>query len=132
MLIRYKILDYAPDLIVLVVDMTDDFDDWKYRQTALYDADGNPKAVPPRNAYLSEYVDTESGPVEATFWTRAQLFLYRHSYFYAYLLSRREPTTGSRRQPVADAYPRWAWCLSLIHISEPTRPTTKSRMPSSA
>ena len=26
----------------------------------------------------------------------------------------------------------WAWCLSLIHISEPTRPPLLSRMPSSA
>ena len=32
----------------------------------------------------------------------------------------------------ADPANHAAWCLSLIHISEPTRPTRASRMPSSA
>jgi hypothetical protein len=112
-LIRYGILEYQPDLIVLVVDMTDDFDDWKYRQTALRDARGNPRAVPPRGAFLGQWIDTVEGPKKATAGRRLQLFLYRHSNLYSVLLARRG---GSGSEPFQDAsgevqgYPRWAWC----------------------
>lgn len=46
-LIRYYISQYSPDLIVLNIDMTDVFDDWKYRQTMIEDSMGNPWAAPP-------------------------------------------------------------------------------------
>jgi hypothetical protein len=65
-LIRHVLLDYDPDLIIVVVDMTDDYDDWKYRATAIFDGEGNPWAVPPRDLYAAPFLDTGSGPVIAT------------------------------------------------------------------
>lgn len=110
-LTRHRILDYAPDLIVAHVDMTDDFDEWKYRQTALTDDEGNPSAVPPRSAYLGDWVDTPGGAVPATFGMRVQLFLYRHSHFYRALLSRRAtPESPGAARARGGLYPRWGWC----------------------
>ena len=84
-LLRYQIMDFDPDLVVVVVDMTDDFDDWKYRLTMIPDSDGNPAAAPPRDIFASEFLDTRRGTVKATFWTRLQLFLFSKSQFFAYL-----------------------------------------------
>ncbi len=83
--LRYQIMDFDPDLVVVVVDMTDDFDDWKYRLTVIHDSDGNPAAAPPRDIFASEFIDTRRGVVKATFWTRLQLFLFSKSHFFAYL-----------------------------------------------
>lgn len=111
-LIRYKIMSYSPDLIVVNVDMTDVFDDWKYRQTAIFDDSGNPWAVPPRNIYSSTFLDTELGAVKATFWNRMQLFLYRNSNFYNLLLkyyAKKESRT--QKTPVnKPIHYRWMWC----------------------
>lgn len=114
LLVRYVLMDYSPDLIVVNVDMTDDFDDWKYSQTLIRDDEGNPLFAPPRSLYESAFLDTEGGPVKTTLWTKAQLFLAQHSY--AYNLSRR--WFKRKRQPGRPAphgagqglYPRWAWC----------------------
>jgi lysophospholipase L1-like esterase len=114
-LIRHVLLDYDPDLIIVVVDMTDDYDDWKYRATAIFDGEGNPWAVPPRDLYAAPFLDTRSGPVIATPTTKLQLFLFRHSSLFNLLLERRaaerSPSAASSApaRPAA-MYPRWAWC----------------------
>ncbi len=112
-LIRYVIAKYDADLIVLCVDMTDDYDDWKYSQTAIADASGNPVAVPPRNLYTSAFVDTPAGAVRATPLARLELFLYRNSYCYNWLLSRRlraQAQASAQAPAKGTLYPRWAWC----------------------
>ncbi len=116
LVIRYKILDYDPDLVVVAVDMTDDFDDWKYRQTAIYDEDGAPFACPPRDATRDAFVDSRSGVVRATWLTRMQLALYERSAFFRSLqraqTARLAPTPqmAEAAARAAGVYPRWAWC----------------------
>ncbi len=109
-LIRYYLAEYDPDLIVINVDMTDCFDDWKYRETLIVDEEGNPLAVPSRNLFDSAYVDTALGAVKGDFTSRTRLFLTRYSHLYNWM------ARGSSKPPPApeDAddivQPRWAWC----------------------
>ena len=115
-LLRYQIMDFDPDLVVVVVDMTDDFDDWKYRLTMIPDSDGNPAAAPPRDIFASEFIDTSKGTVKATFWTRLQLFLFSKSHLFAYLsyLGAEKLVTEMNTPLPPDSetriYQRWAWC----------------------
>ena len=114
-LLRHVVFDYAPDLVVIQVDMTDDFDDWKYGKTAILDEAGNPWAIPPRNPYESAYFDSSEGVIEANFWTRTQMFLVRNSYFYNYLLAEAAKEKGedkevSTNSNTAAIYNRWSWC----------------------
>ena len=83
-LIRYIILEYEPDVVVMNLDMTDSFDDWKYRQTAIFDPQGNPYAAPARDIYDDIYVQTRDGVRKATFMTRLNLWLFQNSYVYNY------------------------------------------------
>ncbi len=117
-LLSQVLFDYAPDLIVLNVDMTDDFDDWKYRDAAVLDESGNLVAVPPRNLFAADYIDTERGPVPATLSRRVALFLHLNSYTYHFVQRVSARLFGPPRVEVADpatdlaqnAYPRFAWC----------------------
>lgn len=123
-LTRYVLMDYAPDLIVVNVDMTDDFDDWKYAQTLIRDEAGNPWAVPRRSIYKAPYIDTAAGVVKANVWTKFQLFLVENSYTYNLIRKYVDPENATEaelaRKYVADAdtidsegirvYQRWAWC----------------------
>ena len=110
-LARYVLTDYDPDLIVVNVDMTDDFDDWKYQETLLKDADGNPRAAPPRDIYAAEYIDTATGPVASDLAIKLELFLFQNSYTYNLIRTKfvTEPTPAQLETPATDLYPRWAW-----------------------
>lgn len=117
-LLRQKLLDYSPDLIVVNVDLTDDFDDWKYSKTTLYDKDGNPWAVPPGNVMKGLFVDTESGAIEITTGIKAQLFLLKHSYAYNLIQNyfgpeKKAMPISKREQAIKNAslYKRWMWCF---------------------
>lgn len=123
-LTRYVLMDYAPDLIVVNIDMTDDFDDWKYAQTLIRDEADNPWAVPRRSIYEAPFVDTAEGVVEANIWTKGQLFLVENSYTYNLIRKYIDPENATEadlaRKYVADTdavdpsdgqiYQRWAWC----------------------
>ncbi len=65
--LRYQIMDFDPDLVVVAVDMTDDFDDWKYRLTVIHDSDGNPVAAPPRDIFASEFIGHAKGRCQSYF-----------------------------------------------------------------
>ncbi len=109
-LIRYVIMDYNPDLIVVNIDMTDSFDDWKYIQTGVYDEDGNPWAAPERNIYTDPFIDTADGLVKANTWNRLQLFLYQHSYVYNLILKLRSKRPQQKgKQKVHVNYSRSSW-----------------------
>ena len=121
-LIRHFIAPYSPDLIVINVDMTDDYDDWKYRQTLICDKEGNPWAVPPRSIYESLYVDTAKGAVRPNPLMKLNLFLFEKSYLYNYLQRRLFRPPDKRDFSFAGLqveyeeesgpalYKRWAWC----------------------
>lgn len=62
LLLKTKILELEPDLIVLNVDMTDVFDDSVvYRATLLTDKDGEPTACPSGHPLLATHRRTERG-----------------------------------------------------------------------
>ena len=46
-LVRYYLSEYSPDLLVLNVDMTDMYDDFRYRQVMQLGKDGAPYAIHP-------------------------------------------------------------------------------------
>lgn len=118
LLTRHELVDYSPDLIVVNVDMTDDFDDWKYRGTLIIDDKGDPFAAPPRNVGASNYLDLLRGTVKMTFWRRAQLFLYQHSNTFNLVLEVRRRLFPSGKAadavpsetPAGEFYQRWLWC----------------------
>lgn len=116
LLLRHVLVDYEPDLIVVNVDLTDDFDDWKYGQTLILDEDGNPFAAPKRSILDASFLDTVDGPVEMTSLIRLQLFLYQNSYTYNLIMNRWAggDEDGQRRlderRASGGAYKRWAWC----------------------
>ena len=88
-LFRYKVSEYNPDLVVITIAMNDVFDDWKYSQTLVVDDNGDPYAAPPRNLYSADYFEGKEGVVEASIWTRLQLFLAQNSAIYNYYLLHR-------------------------------------------
>lgn len=116
-LVRYKLLEYDPDLVVVNIDMTDEFDDWKYAMTTLYDEEGNPRAVPMRNLE-SSFIDTEDGAKKITGWHKAGFFLTKHSYTYNLLIQKVLPRLRSGVAPAGEdppkadeiLYQRWSWC----------------------
>ena len=121
-LARYFLLDYDPDLIVVDIDMTDDFDDWKYAQLQTVDDDGNPLAVSPVGYFGHTFTEGGAGVVPATARERVQLFLSRYSYIYN-TLDRVKSRLGiagtgsaaANEQSDAPAntrelYQRWSWC----------------------
>ena len=118
LLVRYVLKDYSPDLIVVNVDMTDDFDDWKYSQTLTRDKEGNPIFAPPRELYASTYIDTENGAIKATLWSRIRLFLTQNSYTYRLVVKAKNKVFGTNIDKVKltsdelaqESYQRWAWC----------------------
>ncbi|MEE2751498.1 MAG: hypothetical protein VX519_08700 [Myxococcota bacterium] len=106
-LVREVLVDYAPDVIVVVVDMTDDYDDWRYRQVARFDEAGDPIAVPggpPKSA------DVEAGSDESVeTWVEVERFLRENSSLYSMIRERNtavspEETTGEDAE-----YDRWSW-----------------------
>jgi hypothetical protein len=115
-LIRYFIQPYAPDVVVVNVDMTDPYDDWKYRETLITDADGDPVAVPPRDLYASPYVDTLRGAVRTGVFPRLALFLAEKSHLYNLIRTHvasppAEPLEGGIEGDDAQILvKRWGWC----------------------
>lgn len=120
--IKYYLLKYQPDVVVVNVDMSDDYDDWKYRQKLLYDKEGEPFAASPTNIYYQLFIDTEKGPVKATWLRRGILFLYQYSHLYNWLLKKFHRVDQSKekeeehwrsmvlRKGSVQFYPRWSWC----------------------
>ncbi len=71
LLLKTKILDFAPDLIVINVDMSDVFDDSIYRATLEVDAQGEPVACRPGHPALATHRRTARGLEELTLLQRA-------------------------------------------------------------
>ena len=119
LLLRHVVVHYEPDLVVVNVDMTDDFDDWKCRQYLIVDDEGKPFAAPPRKIYEAQTLDTLQGQIELTAWRKTQLFFYQHSNTYHALRDLRkafgiEPEVQAPgfvlNERLPHEYPRWAWC----------------------
>jgi len=114
LLTLHKLIRYNPDLIVFNVDMTDDFDDWKYEKTLVLDNDGNPWACPPRNIYTSLMVDTPSGIKTSTWLLKCRLFLLTHSYTYNFFRhhfkSKEIHKNVNEKTKDTAQYVRWEWC----------------------
>ena len=61
LLLKTKLLQFKPDLVVVTVDMTDAFDDRIYQATLTTDSDGNPVACAPGHPALATHRRTEKG-----------------------------------------------------------------------
>lgn len=121
-LTRYVLLEYDPDLIVVNVDMTDDFDDWKYARLLTVDDAGNPVSVSPMGILGHEFIEGTNGIAPATPRERVRLFLRRYSYIYntldrvkARLGIVGDAGAGSDSQRIVPAntdelYQRYSWC----------------------
>ena len=112
-LIRYYVIDFAPDLIVVNVDMTDVFDDTKYRATLTLDEGGDPWAVTPSDPWGAKMLDVGVGLVEPSPYERLRRYLHEKSYTYNFLLeykrhrsSGASPTSGVARRVYSA---RWGW-----------------------
>ena len=65
LLIKTRLLDYDPDLVVINIDMTDAVNDYVYRQTAVTDESGDVIAVrPPQEDFSFQYYTTPEGIVQ--------------------------------------------------------------------
>ncbi len=109
LLLRYKLLDYDPDLIVINIDMTDESEEWRWSKSVILDKEDNPLALPFLATALGGEVQTAAGIVKATPLTRLFLFLYRYSYFFNFILyldDERPPETSSKTVE----YKLWSWC----------------------
>lgn len=120
-LLRHVLIDnYSPDMVVLMVDMTDYFDDLKYGQTLVCDEKGNPWACPPHVLNYSAFVDSKYHTFIPTWRLKLQLWLASHSYIYNLMLTIRERQIVSHSfqkseiNPVSSPQPimdwPWAWC----------------------
>ncbi|MBD3272514.1 MAG: hypothetical protein GF384_08285 [Elusimicrobia bacterium] len=115
-LIRYYLLNYDPDVIVLNIDMTDVDDDYKYRHgNFIEDEYGNPWGVPGIGIYGVPFLDTHYGIIQATKSLKIHLFLYRYSNIYRFLLHLfRHQIDRNIRQKINSQnsvyIKRWQWC----------------------
>ena len=81
-LVRYYLSEYSPDLLVLNVDMTDVYDDFRYRQVMQLAEDGTPYAIHPGVIHDSDYVWGRNSPVRNSRWFRLKVWLYKNTYTY--------------------------------------------------
>lgn len=75
LLLKTRLLDYHPNLIVINVDMTDVFDDSLYSATLQVDEKGDPIACPPGHPLIRTHRRTERGLEEMTLTQRGLLWL---------------------------------------------------------
>ena len=81
-LARYYLADYSPDLLVVNVDMTDVYDDSRYRKNLSLDDAGKPWAILPGNVSESDYVWAGDRLAKASLMLKFRIFLYKHTYSY--------------------------------------------------
>lgn len=81
-LVRYYLSGYSPDLLVLNVDMTDVYDDFRYRQVMQLGKDGTPYAIHPGVIHDSDYVWGRNSPIRNSRWFRLKVWFYKNTYTY--------------------------------------------------
>jgi hypothetical protein len=88
LLIKEKILNYSPDLIIICVDMTDVTNDKLYRTRTIHDADGSPLAVSPfQNAEKQKYLMTPEGILKLSWLESWNKILIENLAFYRLISS---------------------------------------------
>ena len=86
LLIKTRILEYDPDLVVLNIDMTDVVNDYVYRKSAVTDQKGDLVAVrPPEEDFKFRYCSTPEGVVQRDELPRLRQWLSRCSGIAYYL-----------------------------------------------
>ena len=114
-LVRYYLIHFAPDLIVVNIDMTDVFDDAKYSATLTLDERGDPWGVTPSDAWGAQLLDVGAGVVEPSRSDRLRRYLHEKSYTYNFLLERIRHSAADPLQATAAARERdvrsrrWGW-----------------------
>ncbi|MDY6905155.1 MAG: hypothetical protein SWH61_10760 [Thermodesulfobacteriota bacterium] len=117
LLVRYVITDYNPDLIVVNVDMTDDFDDWWYGRNLIRDKEGNPQFAPRPEVDRADVKISANGELKVPVWSRVRLFFHKYSYTYNLIRHLRQwvfspAIDGDDREGRTGTYSRWSWCKS--------------------
>jgi hypothetical protein len=120
-LTRYYLIDYQPDLLVINVDMTDNFDDWKYRQSLVTNTAGEPWAVLPSNILKRKFIETNRGLVAANVLMKTIVLLEQYSYTFNWLRKLLyhpdlnesgipQPEKTEEKPTTSEFYQHWAWC----------------------
>lgn len=101
--LKQEIMPFAPDLVVINVDMTDVVNDMVYRRTAATDASGDfVTCGPTEGLYGSGAVMTPQGVARVGLGQRAASWLIEHSVFVQYARNgMRSLGVGRQRQPDA-------------------------------
>jgi len=80
LLIKHRLLEYSPDLIVIDVDMTDVVNDAYYRKLMVTDETGDILAVPPKTS--ERYIMTPQGYLKVNVIFYLPKWLVKHSDFF--------------------------------------------------
>jgi lysophospholipase L1-like esterase len=110
LLLKTKLLQFHPDLIVVNIDMTDVFDDSLYRATLVRGENGEPIACPAGHPLLSTHRRTERGLEQLSTFERGAAWLAERSSLARMILHvasqvKRDARSGDEGIPQA-----FAWC----------------------
>ena len=104
LLIKNRILQYSPDMVVINIDMTDVPNDYTYKKSAVFDSNGDPVAIPQsRDTFNKYYVLTPHGGVEIPRLVRLKLALSERfrivhllDYLYDKYIIQRQPSAAGK------------------------------------
>lgn len=85
LLIKNRILDFMPDLVVINVDMSDIPDDYFYGRMTKFDDKGLPIAILPNIEETSRYQLTPFGTIERSWTDRVRATMSHHSSAFRFL-----------------------------------------------
>jgi tetratricopeptide (TPR) repeat protein len=97
LLVKTKILNYSPDLVVLNIDMTDVVNDAAYRRFMETDKKGDPVAINPNTRYLITMTPIGYKMVKNPTYSYVPDWLLRHSRLVHFIHVKRRNYLGQKR-----------------------------------
>lgn len=119
LLIKYEILPYAPDLVIINVDMTDVPNDKLYFERAVFNSNGELVAAPPFGVLdKHKYLMTPRGVKKSNYWEIAANFLLEHVVFLntlSSLLASDKNTIYDKEAVRSVTKGKWEWIANNNH-----------------
>lgn len=111
LLLKTKLLQFKPDLVVVNIDMTDAFDDSIYQATLTTDSEGNPIACAPGHPALATHRRTEKGLEKLSWSQRVLTYVAERSSALRLVLDVAAQVARKKSGKGASAVPElFAWC----------------------